>query len=75
MLISFMWGILSHRVRISKHHDVHVNYLTLLFVSYTSIKLGAGVEEKKTHKNVGRHLNLVCFLSKHLILKLTTEYK
>ena len=36
--------ILSQCIWISNHHTVHFKYLTILFVNYTSIKLG----EKKT---------------------------
>ena len=32
-------GILSQCVDISNYHDVHFKYLTILFVSYTSMKL------------------------------------
>ena len=36
--------IISQSLRISKHHVVHHKYIQLLFVNYTSIKLGEGKE-------------------------------
>lgn len=33
-----MGGILLQCIRISNHYDVHLRYLTILFVNYISIK-------------------------------------
>ena len=39
MLITSMGEVLSQRIRIANHPVVHLKYLTILFVNYTSIKL------------------------------------
>ena len=39
VLIHLMGRILSQSMRISNHRVVHFKYLTILFVSYTSIKM------------------------------------
>ena len=43
VLINLMGGILSQCIHISNHHIVHFKYLKILFVNYTSVKLGGGI--------------------------------
>ena len=47
--VSITWvrGILSPHICISNHHAVHSKHITILFVSYTSIKL-----EKTKHRSL-----------------------
>jgi len=45
VLINSMGGVLSQCKHISNHHIVHFKYLLILFVSYTSVKLGKKGQE------------------------------
>ena len=49
VLINVMGGIFSPYSHVSNHHDIHLKYLTTLFVNYTSIKLGGGMHERRKH--------------------------
>ena len=40
MLMNLNVGILSQGIHISNDHVVHFKYSTILFVNYTSVKLG-----------------------------------
>ena len=49
VLINVMGGIFSPYSHVSNHHDIHLKYLTTLFVNYTSIKRGGGMHERRKH--------------------------
>ena len=55
--------ILSQCIHISNHHIVHVKYVTILFVNYTSIKLEKFIKEsvipKKPHKKQNQIAKMV----------------
>lgn len=51
-------------VYISNHHNVHIKYCTILFVCYTSIKLGG--KKKKTYVDQKSKLQRVCTVWYHL---------
>lgn len=46
VLINSMTGISTQCSRISNHHDIHFKYLSILYVSSTSVKL----KERKRRK-------------------------
>lgn len=57
------WEILSQCIGVSDRCDVHFKYLTILFVNYTSIKLGGKCRAKwstqvRNHANRGE-----CFVN------------
>ena len=45
MLISLIVVTISQRIHISNHHIVHVKYIQILFVNYTSIKLDESINK------------------------------
>ena len=52
VLLNWMVGIVSQCICTSNHHNVHFKYLTILFVSYTSISW----KKKGTRTNLSEDL-------------------
>lgn len=46
LLINFIVVIILQSIYISNHHILHVKYITILFVNYTSTKLGVKSESQ-----------------------------
>lgn len=47
MFTNLIVAVISQHVRISHHHVVHLKYMQVLFVDYTSVRLGGG-EDRPT---------------------------
>ena len=50
VLINKMWGILLQHIHISYHHDVHFEYLIILCIHDSSLKLKLKTTIKKNPK-------------------------